>query len=158
MRHEFISHFVRLLLIADVRVEDYARDVALPRQRVAGIILHGLAQMPVGAASLADFPVLPFHSQSGQQPNTALHRNSRCALHVRCLTHFVPFGCAPPLPPPAVGELDSLYGFSHSAHRYGLMVYLVESIHALFAPQLSSRVESVGRFYDLLVADWTRAV
>lgn len=73
MRHEFVSHFIRLLLVADVGIEDDARDVALPRQRVFGVIFHGLAQMPVGAASLAHFPVLPFHSQSSQQPNTALH-------------------------------------------------------------------------------------
>ena len=37
--------------------------------------------------------------------NNALHRNSRYPFTFRLFTHFVPFGCAPPLPPPAVGEL-----------------------------------------------------
>jgi hypothetical protein len=48
--------------------------------------------------------------------NTALHRNNRCSFHVQYLTHFVPFGCAPPLPPPAVGELDSLGHNIRSRH------------------------------------------
>jgi len=45
------------------------------------------------------FPAYP------EWPNTALHRNSRCPSPFKRFSHFNSFGCAPPLPPPAVGEL-----------------------------------------------------
>ena len=59
---------------------------------------------------------------------------------------FVSFGCAPPLPPPAVGELDSL-GRRECYGRF----------HTIILATGAALARHVGRhFWSRLVADATR--